>query len=458
MTQLSKNNDSAYRETQAIMNRQISAAIHAALAGALGLLLANSAATASGFSVPELSALGTGTSNAVVANPNETGAFSYNPSAMGFHDSSSIALGTVLINPKFDVTTASGNHDSENGDWFAAPIFQAAIKVNDQWRIGVGASAPFGLETRWKLGTFPALTGTARTLSLPAPVGQLDIPNGNHPTDSKLEIVAFTPTLAYRVNDELSLAAGLDYYKVREAKLNGSLAKIDGDGDALGWNASMLFRRNAWSFGLSYHSSVTVDVDGWYTPLDQGLVLLNTLLPGSGLPSSQSASLDLNLPWRLQLGVRYAVNDALAVELDWTRIGWSSFDTLDVVGSADGLITSDVNDWSDANAYRLGVTYDIRPTTQLRFGYAYDETGQDEKHFSARVPDNDRQLFSIGAAQDLGQGWALEASYMYVRVDERKIRSNVSYSTGDDVNGTDALDGEYNSSVNLVALEVRKSF
>ena len=114
------------------MIRQISVAVRAALTGGLGLLLANPAATASGFSVPELSALGTGTANAVVANPQETGAFGYNPSAMGFHDSSSIALGTILINPKFDVTTTSGNHDSENADWFAAPIFQAALKVNEQ--------------------------------------------------------------------------------------------------------------------------------------------------------------------------------------------------------------------------------------------------------------------------------------------------------------------------------------
>jgi hypothetical protein len=45
----------------------------------------------------------------------------------------------------------------------------------------------------------------------------------------------------------------------------------------------------------------------------------------------------------------------LAVEVDWTRIGWSSLDKLDVIGSIDGLITSDVNEWSDASAYRLGL-------------------------------------------------------------------------------------------------------
>ena len=40
----------------------------------------------------------------------------------------------------------------------------------------------------------------------------------------------------------------------------------------------------------------------------------------------QTAELDLNLPWRLQLGVRYAINPQLAVEVDWTRMGWSQFE------------------------------------------------------------------------------------------------------------------------------------
>ena len=437
------------------MNKQISVALQWSLAGGLGLLFANPPATASGFSVPEFSALGTGMANAVVANPEETGAFAYNPAAMGFHDTSSIAFGTVLINPKFDVSTASGNHSSDNADWFAAPIFQGALKLHEQWRLGLGVSAPFGLETRWMLGTFPKLSGTIQVpTQLPPPFpAAISVPTGSHPTTSALEVVTVTPTLAYKVNDDLSLAFGLDYYKAREAKLNSQIARLEGDGDALGWNASLLFRNGAWSLGASFHSTAKIDIDGWYTPLDPTLVQFGILKP------EQSVSLDLNLPWRLQLGFRYEVNEALAVELDWTRIGWSEFDEIQVVGSEDGVLISDVNDWKDANAYRLGLTYDVRPTTQLRFGYSYDETGQEDEHFSARVPDNDRHLFALGARQDLGQGWALEAAYMYVTVEERKIRSAVPYQQpGDEVNGSDALDGNYDNSVNLLALELRKTF
>jgi len=130
-----------------------------------------------------------------------------------------------------------------------------------------------------------------------------------------------------------------------------------------------------------------------------------------------------------------------------------------LIGSEDGLLISDRNDWNDANAYRLGLTYDISPTTQLRFGYSYDRTGQEDEHFNTRVPDSDLHLFAIGVGQDFGQGWAVEAAYMYVRTEERKISSSIPCrQLGDEVNGSDAYDGKYNSSVNLLALEIRKSF
>jgi len=47
-----------------------------------------------------------------------------------------------------------------------------------------------------------------------------------------------------------------------------------------------------------------------------------------------------------------------------------------------GTLFSDINDWEDTNAYRLGLTYDILPDTTLRCGYAFhafrrDGTGQE---------------------------------------------------------------------------------
>ena len=155
--------------------------------------------------------------------------------------------------------------------------------------------------------------------------------------------------------------------------------------------------------------------------------------PGSGSPLAQAAKLDLNLPWRLQLAARYEFTDKLAVEFDWTRTGWSEFDRIEVKRRSTGTILFfDINAWKDTDAYRLGLTYDVLPSTQLRFGYAFDEAGQRKDHYSARVPDNNRYLFSLGVGQDLGQGWALDVGYMYVKFKDRDYRSsNISTPVAD---------------------------
>ena len=54
--------------------------------------------------------------------------------------------------------------------------------------------------------------------------------------------------------------------------------------------------------------------------------------------------------------------------------------TVSIVGDgrgADGVtLATSTNNWDDANAYRLGISYQLTPRTQLRFGYTLDKTGQ----------------------------------------------------------------------------------
>ncbi|WP_020506582.1 OmpP1/FadL family transporter [Lamprocystis purpurea] len=416
------------------------------VAAVIGTFGAHGGAQASGFLLPEASTAGIGTANAMVANPSEVGAIPYNAAAMGFQDKSSLALGALMIGPSFSVTNATGTHDSEGAEWVGAPLLQAAIKLNDQWRVGVGLNAPYGLETRWAYGTFPALS-QSRTVP-----GLGTVPTGNHPTASKLEILDLVPTAAYRVNDSLSLALGLDIYSAQTAQLDSNLGQMEGSGYGLGFNLGVMYRINALSLGLTYRSAATLDIEGNYTPSNMALVAAGRLQQG------QRASVDLNLPWRLQLGARYAFTDTIAAEFDWSYTGWEEFDRLEITGNRTGtLIFADTNAWSNSNAYRLGLTWQVQPQTQLRVGYAYDETGQSDDHFSARVPDSDRQLFGIGIAQELGNGFSVEASYAYVLGENRTVVAATPY-TGGEVNGTSALDGEYEMDANIIGIELVKTF
>jgi long-chain fatty acid transport protein len=438
------------------MNKHLTISVRAALLAGCGLTLAHNGASASAFHVPEMSAAGLGLSNAIVANPDERGAFAYNPAAMGFHEGSSISLGAAFFNPNFSVDT-DRNHDGIGSDWIVAPMIQGMAEVHEKWRFGFGVSAPFGLETKWAEGTFPRLSGsTPVTLPPPLPPLTLQRPNGDHPTHSKVEVVSMVPSLAYIVNENLSISAGLDYYTARETRLDSSLSQLEGDGNGWGWNLSFLYADGPWSVGASYHSAATLDIEGNVTVINDFVAITGYRRPA---PVILPAEVDLDLPWRLQIGARYEVNDDVAVELDWSRTGWSRFDTLRIKQAGTGrLISTNTNKLEDTNAWRIGLTWNLKPETQLRFGYTYDETGQGDEYFSPRIADNDRHLFSLGAAQELGQGWAIEGGYMYVMFEGRSYNSLKPYRLGDEINGTSAINGKYEAHAHILGFDVRKTF
>lgn len=420
-----------------------------ALTFALGACVVHAPGHAAGFLLPELSTAGLGTANALVANPDTPGAFAYNAAAMGFHDRSSLALGTLFINPGFSVETASATHNSAGAEWVAIPTMQVALRLDERWRLGFGLHVPFGLETRWQDGTFPAVSGTT-TVPVPAPLDP-EVPLG-HPLASKLEIIDISSTLAYRINAHLSLAAGVDLYWGKQAKLASSAGSLTGEGSGLGFTLSALYQRGPWSLGASFHSAATLGLEGDFVAASPTLVALGLSSP------SQIGQMDFDLPWRLQIGARYAFNPRLAVEFDWTRTGWSQFKSLDVRALADhSPIFNDTNDWDDANAWRLGLTYQWTEASELRLGYAYDETGQGDAHFSARIPDNNRHLFSLGLAHRLTPDLSLEAGYMYVLAEDRDYRATTTYA-GSDLNGTTALNGDYAMDAHLVGVELVKVF
>jgi long-chain fatty acid transport protein len=77
------------------------------------------------------------------------------------------------------------------------------------------------------------------------------------------------------------------------------------------------------------------------------------------------------------------------------------------------------------------------------------------------VPDSDRHLFGLGVAHKLNDRIQLEFGYMYAMLEDRDVRNTRPYDPVNapaDINGTTALNGEYQSSVQLIGLEISTSF
>lgn len=410
----------------------------AAVCTVASLSVAAAPAWASGFRLPEASIAGLATSNALVANEKLLGAIPYNPAAMAFHDGTNLVAGAMLVQPDLSVDPANGNATSSEGrDNIFVPNFAFTAKLDEQWSWGLVINAPFGLETSWPAGTFGEFQDAATATATPAIAGL-------HPEHSEIEMINFNPNFAYKLDEDTSLAFGLDFYRIRSVALNTQGADIGGSGNGVGFNLAALRTVGPWSLGASYRSAVDADIDG--------------------AVGASPATTEVNFPWMLQVGAKYQPSDRWAVELDVERTGWSRFDVIEIEAPLvpGGRVTS-TNAWDDATAYRLGGIYQLSDKTQLRAGYTFDETGQNEEFFSARVPDADRQLLSIGIAHEVG-GWTLEGGYMYVKFDDRTVASNTNYTaqivgTGNtDPNGTNAYNGEYESDVNLFGLGVTKKF
>ncbi len=394
-----------------------------------GILAAT--ASASGFRIPEISTAGTALSNALVANPDLPGALPYNPAAMAFHEKSQLLVGVTLVQPDISVKPDTGNAASSAGkDTVPIPNVFASSRINNAWTVGVAINAPFGLETNWRAGTFGTFSGAAAALE---------------PEQSKIEMVNTNPNVAYQFGNT-SIALGINRYHVRKLIFNTQAVSVTGNGQDYGWNIGLLHAQNNWSMGLSYRSSVKIKLDG--------------IVGITGLPATdRAAKADIKFPSLLQVGARYKISDKLAVEFNVEQTGWSSFDTINVEHSNAAPITSTIsskNNWSDSMAYRLGTTYDLSPTNQLQFGYAYDETPSDDNFFSARVPGNDRQTISMGLAHKQAD-WTIEFAYLYMQADDRKISSSTPF-TGGDANGTDAFNGTYKLSAHLFSFGVNTQF
>ena len=402
------------------------------LAATLVCLAPVSMTHANGFRVPEVSVAGTAAANALVANTEELGAVAYNPATISFHEGKNVMFGVNNVSYKHTVTPTGGTRTDGNGeDSFLIPNFLIST-VGDN---GVGfvllVNSPFGLETKYPAGTFPGF-GAAAALA---------------PETSRIKMLNINPNVSYRIDQDSSVSFGLDFYDVIDLTFNSQAVKINGSGNGVGFNIGYLHKFDTFNLGISYRSSVTTDIKGQFDSTALGP-------PNAAFVSAEAK---LRFPSMLQFGVRFQPIESLGIEFDIEHTGWSNFDTIDI-NSSTGPLTSSTNNWENTLTYRLGFTYKITAGTRLLFGYAYDETPQGDDYFSARVPDADRQLFSIGASHTFSN-WKLEYSYMYVDVDERNFTTTNPYlGPGTEANGTTAYNGKYESDVNLIGVSISTSF
>lgn len=378
-------------------------------------------ALATGYQIPNQSVTAVGIAGAHVAYTPGADAAYYNPANMSFLkdtyqvEASLTALALPSINYSDRRSTLfDGSSDTE---LFLLPQIHLASKKFKDFRFGFSLTYPYGLAKQWEQ---PFQKATAQHFSL--------------------FTVEANPSFSYAFSDLLSVGGGLRILYGKGEVQNGIVnppfsqlapvnqlsRKMEGDDWQLGYNLAATLRPTPdLSISATYRSEIEFDLQGDSSLLAQAgqMALLNY---------NGSADLSIPLPAVLSMAMAYSF-DELTVEFTWNRTFWSAVDQLDFQYSQSfigtpfhGFDQPLVKNWSDSDAFRLGLTYTLTEALTTTLGFAIDNTPVPEDTLGFEMPDADALMYSAGLQYSQSANLTLALSYMYHYTRSRSVENQPS--------------------------------
>ncbi|WP_301103085.1 outer membrane protein transport protein [Propionivibrio sp.] len=409
---------------------------------ALVLAAFSGAANASGFQLLEQNASGISSAYAGSAAVAENASTIYfNPAGMTQLQTHEVSAGVAAVGPTFKFHNqgssvgafATAGEGGNAGGWSAIPNGYVSWALNKDVYVGVGFSAPFGLKTEYDkpwLGAAQATMFEIKTYNI-------------------------NPSIAYRVNDKVSLGAGLNWQRVeatyeRQASIGAGAAtpiKLGLDDDAWGWNVGALFTLSpSTKVGVSYRSTIQYHTEG-------------RLDVANGGPSSADAKADLKLPDTFIMSVTQKLSDRWEMLGDVSWTGWSSIPKVDIMNVTTGSSTpvqTLETDFRDTWRVALGGNYKYNDAWKLKFGMAYDQTPvKRPENRLVSLPDNDRVWFSFGTQWVVDKASRLDLGLTYIVIKDSKI-DNDQGTVAAPLRGR--VTGEYTGNIWLLGAQYSMSF
>ncbi len=374
------------------------------VAVAVALSGLGSGAVAGGLGIGTQSGSGTGNAFAGgAASAEDASVVWYNPAGMSvLPGKTNWAAAAHLLRPSFkfqntgSTLPAGGGEGGDGGGYHLIPQGFITHKLNEKWSIGAAFNTPFGLTTEYDRGW----RGQAIAL------------------ESALKTFNLNLSAAYKVNDQFSVGAGVNYQRA-ELKFNSQIAigfvEPNLSDDGTGWNIGALFQPSQQTrIGAHYRSSINYHATG-------------TLTAPAALGGSSGASAGFTTPDSWSLSVFHDLNPKWEIMADVTWTGWSHVKQLDVVRTT-GPLTGQrpvfiVFNWDDTMRYSVGANYKYNDQWKIRFGLAFDETPSNDVDRTARLPDQDRKWVAIGAQWKMSRNGKLDFAYAHEFIKDAAVRN-----------------------------------
>jgi len=286
------------------------------------------------------------------------------------------------------------------------PALFGTWAIDPQWSVGLTINGPFGLATEWDSRW----------------AGQF------HGIKSEIESLNINPSASFKVNNMVSLGAGISYQQMKAELTNavpgtpsgplpggivGAIqnpvdGKVTGDDWAWGWNLGALFDFGQGSrLGVTYRSKISYTLEGDLSY--SGAAPL--------APPAQSVKAKVELPDTFSIGGSHQVNPQLRVLADYTWTGWDSIQALDIESASSGARLSGV-ELKFKNTWRVGVgaEYQLSQPWLLRAGIAYDTAPVRDEYRTPRLPDADRTWLAFGMRYQPSPTMWFDFGYTYILV------------------------------------------
>ena len=426
-----------------------------------GALMAQ-AAWASGYHFGTQSVSSQATANASAAEAADPSTLFYNPAGLTKLEGTQATININLVAPKVKYSGASAEYPGgssvqgstsgsiEPNSVLVAPHMYASHQLNDNVALGLGIYVPFGSGTEYQ-----------RDSVLRYNLNELG-----------LQSIAIQPTVAYKFNEQHSVALGLiaqntkahlrqyaNFGATIPAAIGGGngnadgYAKVKGDDWGFGYNLAWMWDINdSARLGVNYRSKISHDLQGeaeW--KLEAPIFSSTTPLPpamggsvgnaatggvrGAGYPAKEDASVKITTPESLSVHGMYKINPQWNVfgDVTWTR--HSRFNKAEVLWGNGGRTVADpVNggttksdrtilnpNWRNTYKVALGASYQVSEPLQLRFGWAYDQSPVKNSDLRmSTLPDANRMWFSVGGKYDINKNNSINVAYSYLNIQDSK--------------------------------------
>ncbi len=399
----------------------------------------NSLLFSSGFQINENGARALSMANAFTGLADDPSAVHFNPAGITQLSGTRFLFGTTLIMPAASFRGPSPSvEETKMKEKVFTPInFYFTQQLSDKLFFGFGVNNPYGLGTSWD----EEWVGRYMT------------------TDVEIRTFNFTPVIAYKLMENLSISAGFTYsyadviiekmvgfapFSAPDAKVN-----LEGDGSGFGFTAGLLFNiTKDFSFGASYRSSIDYEFEGTAVT-ENAPAQFASRLPNGGIKAP------LTVPDNLNFGIAFKGIDNLLLTADIQFVGWSSYDSL-IVNREDGSrLSASAREYENSYIVRFGTEYGISNKLDLRGGLFYDKNPVPDERLDPTLPDADRLGFNIGLGYKFTEKFGIDIAYLFLRFAERTItNSEESYASS----GFAPMNGTYTSSANLFGINLSYNF